>query len=100
MPELPFFLLHSLSIKNFLSKLSCEWLHCSLKIEDVSRKISCEMPRLTLTSQLQLVHTETNSVVFSNLKKEPSAIQELCSKEEFESSLAEMDEIQREYHGL
>jgi len=31
---------------------------------------------------------------------EPSTIQELHSRAEFESALAEMDEIQREYHGL
>ncbi len=31
---------------------------------------------------------------------EPSTIQELLSRAEFESALAEMDEIQREYHGL
>lgn len=31
---------------------------------------------------------------------EPSTIQDLQSRAELESSLAEMDEIQREYHGL
>lgn len=31
---------------------------------------------------------------------EPSTIQELHSSEEFESALGEMDDIQREYHGL